>query len=107
VRREVVDLVGEERASIGGFRIYTSIDQDLQKAAEEAISKRMAEVEKRPGYEHQTFAQFRAIISDYRARLKRGEIDPATPKPMPEYLQAAAMMIDNKGRQHPRHGGRA
>ena len=96
VRREVVDLVGEERASIGGFRIYTSIDQDLQKATEEAVSKRLAEVEKRPGYGHQTFAQFRAILSDYRARLKRGEIDPATPKPLPEYLQAAAMMIDNK-----------
>jgi membrane carboxypeptidase/penicillin-binding protein len=96
VRREVVDLVGEERASIGGFRIYTSIDQDLQKAAEEAVSKRMAEVEKRPGYEHQTFAQFRAIMTDYRARLKRGEIDPATPKPLPEYLQAAALMIDNR-----------
>jgi penicillin-binding protein 1A len=96
VRREVVDLVGEERASIGGFRIYTSIDQDLQKATEEAVSKRMAEVEKRPGYEHQTFAQFRAILADYRARMKRGEIDPATPKPLPEYLQAAALMIDNK-----------
>ena len=96
VRREVVDLVGEDRASIGGFRIYTSIDQDLQKVAEEAVSKRMAEVEKHPGYEHQTFAQFRAIMTDYRARLKRGEIDPATPKPMPEYLQAAALMIDNK-----------
>jgi membrane carboxypeptidase/penicillin-binding protein len=96
VRREVVDLVGEERASIGGFHIFTSIDQDLQKAAEEAVSKRMAEVEKHPGYEHQTFEQFRAIMTDYRARMRRGEIDPATPKPLPEYLQAAALMIDNK-----------
>lgn len=96
VRREVVDLVGEERASIGGFRIYTSIDQDLQKSAETALNKHMAEVEKRPGYEHQTFAQFRSIIADYRGRMKRGEIDPATPKPVPEYLQAAALMVDNK-----------
>ncbi len=96
VRREVVNIVGEERASIGGFRIYTSIDQDLQKTTETALSKQMAEVEKRPGYEHQTFEQFRSIISDYRARMKRGEIDPSTPKPMPEYLQAAALMIDNK-----------
>lgn len=96
VRREVVDIVGEERASVGGFRIYTSIDQDLQKVAEESISKRMAEVEKRPGYEHQTLAQFRAIMDDYRGRMKRGEIDPATPRPLPEYLQSAAIMIDNK-----------
>jgi penicillin-binding protein 1A len=96
VRREVVDLVGEERASVGGFRIFTSIDQDLQKTAETALSKHIAEVEKRPGYEHQTLAQFRAIISDYRGRLKRGEIDPTTPRPKPEYLQVAALMIDNK-----------
>lgn len=96
VKREVVDLVGEERASIGGFRIYTSIDQDLQKTAETALNRHLAETEKRPGYEHQTYEQFRGIISDYRARLKRGEIDPTTPKPVPEYLQAAALMIDNK-----------
>lgn len=96
VKREVVDLVGEERASIGGFRIYTSIDQDLQKTAETALNRHLAETEKRPGYEHQTYEQFRGIISDYRARMKRGEIDPATPKPVPEYLQAAALMIDNK-----------
>lgn len=96
VKREVVDLVGEERASIGGFRIYTSIDQDVQKTAENALNKHLAETEKRPGYEHQTYEQFRSIITDYRARMKRGEIDPATPKPVPEYLQAAALMIDNK-----------
>jgi len=96
VRREVVDIVGEERASIGGFQIYTGIDQDLQKAAELSLNKHLAELEKRPGYEHQTMAQFRAILTDYRARLKRGEIDPSTPKPLPEYLQAAALMIDNK-----------
>lgn len=95
VRREVMDLVGEERASIGGFRIYTSIDQDLQKIADESVSKHMAEVEKRPGYEHQTYAQFHAILNDYRARMKRGEIDPTTPRPVPEYLQASALMIDN------------
>lgn len=95
VRREVVDLVGEDRASIGGFRIFTSIDQDLQKTAEDALNKHLAEVEKRPGYEHQTFAQFRSVITDYRARLKRGEIDPATQRPKPEYLQGAVLMIDN------------
>lgn len=96
VRREVMDLVGEERASIGGFHIFTSIDPDLQKGAENALGRHLAEIESRPDYKHQTFAQFRSIISDYRSRLKRGDIDPATPRPMPEYLQAAALMIDNR-----------
>ncbi len=96
VRREVMDLVGEERASIGGFHIFTSIDPDLQKGAENALGRHLAEIESRPDYKHQTFEQFRSIISDYRSRLKRGDIDPATPRPMPEYLQAAALMIDNR-----------
>lgn len=96
VRTEVMNLVGEERAAIGGFKIYTSIDQDLQRKTEESIQKHLKAVEQREGYEHQTFEQYRGIISDYRARLKRGEIDPATPKPKPEYLQGAAIVMDNK-----------
>ncbi|MBL9133410.1 MAG: transglycosylase domain-containing protein, partial [Verrucomicrobiaceae bacterium] len=96
VRQEVMNLVGEDRAAIGGFKIYTSIDQELQKKAEEAVQKHLTAVEKRQGYEHQTFEQFRGIISDYRARLKRGEIDPSTPRPKPEYLQGAVVVMDNK-----------
>lgn len=96
VREEVMNLVGEERAAIGGFKIYTSIDQELQKKAEEALQKHFTEIEKRPGYEHQTFQQFRGIISDYRNRLKRGEIDPSTARPRPEYLQGAVVVMDNK-----------
>ena len=96
VRTEVMNLVGEERASIGGFKIYTSIDQDLQRKTEESMQKHLKAVEQRQGYEHQTFEQYRGIISDYRARLKRGEIDPTTPKPKPEYLQGAAIVMDNK-----------
>jgi membrane peptidoglycan carboxypeptidase len=96
VRHEVMNLVGEERASIGGFRIFTSIDQNLQKKTEEAVQKHLATIEQRSGYEHQTFEEFRGIISDYRARLKKGEIDPATPRPKPEYLQGAAIVMDNK-----------
>jgi membrane carboxypeptidase/penicillin-binding protein len=96
VRQEVVNLVGDERAAIGGFKIYTSINQELQKKAEEAMQKHLTVVEQRAGYEHQTFEQYRRIIGDYRTRLKRGEIDPATPRPSPEYLQGAVVVMDNK-----------
>jgi len=96
VREEVVALVGEERASIGGFKIYTSIDKDLQKAAEDAVKARLAVVEKRQGYEHQTHEQFKAILADYRVKMTKGLLDPATPRPKPEYLQGAAMVMNNK-----------
>jgi membrane peptidoglycan carboxypeptidase len=107
VRTEVMNLVGEERASIGGFKIYTSIDQDLQRKTEESMQKHLKPVEQRQGYEHQTFEQYRGIISDYRARLKRGEIDPTTPKPKPEYLQGRRHCHGQQGWQHARHGRRS
>lgn len=96
VRQAVVKMVGEERAAIGGFQIYTTIDPALQKASEESVNKRLAEVEKRPGYEHQTYAQFRTLMSAWKSRLASGQINPATPRPRPEYLQGAALVIDNR-----------
>lgn len=95
VRQEVMSLVGDERAAIGGFRIYTSIDRDLQRSAEESVKTRLAEVEKRPGYEHQNYQQFKSIFNDYRTKLTKGLIPPDSPRPKPEYLQGAAMVMDN------------
>ncbi|MCB1227884.1 MAG: transglycosylase domain-containing protein [Verrucomicrobiales bacterium] len=95
VRREVVDRLGEEKAAIGGFQIYTSIDKELQQTAEQAVQARLLEVEKHEGYEHQTHAQYKALMKDYRSKLNDGLISPSEPKPAPEYLQGAALVIDN------------
>ncbi len=96
VRRVLVEHVGEDRAAIGGFQIYTSIDKNLQRAAEEAVRRRLAEVEQRPGYAHQTYDQFKTVMKDYRDKLRRGVISPDEPKPAAEYLQAASLAIDNE-----------
>ena len=95
VREEVMDILGEERAAVGGFRIYTSIDKDLQNAAQEAIREHLAEIEKREDWEHETYDQFRMVMSEYRDKMKKSLIHPDTPKPKPEYLQAAALAVDN------------
>lgn len=95
VRRVLVEQVGEDRAAIGGFQIHTTIDKNLQRVAEEAVRRRLAEVEQRQGYSHQTYEQYKAIIADYRDKLRRGIISPEEPKPVPEYLQGAAMVIEN------------
>lgn len=96
VRQEVVSLVGEERAAIGGFQIYTSIDKDLQKATEVAMKKRLAEVEARQGYEHQTYAQFRGVVSAWHEKKKKGQLSAEeASRPLPEYLQGAAIVMDN------------
>jgi penicillin-binding protein 1A len=97
VRQEVVSQLGEERATVGGFKIYTSIDKELQTKTEMAVKARLAEIEKRQGYEHQTYDQFRAIITDWRKQVSATKGDAApTPRPKPEYLQGAALVLDNR-----------
>ena len=95
IRQQVVKLVGEEGALGGGFKIYTTLDRALQKSAEEAVHKRLENVENQKGYPNQTFAQFHAILDAYKKKLVAKAIAPGTPLPQPDYLQAAVLMIDN------------
>ena len=95
VRRQVMQIVGEDRAATGGFSIYTSIDPQIQKAADKAVQQRLAEVEARPGYQHETYVQYRGILTDFRKKLGNREIAPETAKPRAQYLQGSALVIDN------------
>jgi penicillin-binding protein 1A len=96
IRQQAMKIIGEDESVVGGFQIYTTIDRQLQKTAEEAVRKRMADVEKGPGYPNQTYDQYHAILDDYRRKLSAKAISPDTPKPQPEYLQSAVLMIDNR-----------
>lgn len=96
IRQQAIDIIGEEAAQIGGFNIYTSIDGQLQRAAEAAVKKRMEEVESTPGYKHQTYSYYRALLEEYRRRINDKSIPEDTPKPQPEYLQTAVLAIDNR-----------
>ena len=70
--------VQAERAGIavstGGFRIYTTLDPALQRAAVQALADGTSEVERRPGYRNPTYASH-----------AKGSID---------YLQGAVVAID-------------
>ena len=96
VRAEVVKMIGDEAAEAGGFKVYTTVDRQLQKAAEESVKKRLADIENRRGYPHQTYAKYHAVLDDYRKKLNSKAIAPDTPAPPPDYLQAAVLMIDNR-----------
>ena len=67
-----------ERANVpvstGGFRIYTSLDPHLQRAANSALVEGLDAVEAMPGYRHTKFAQ--------------------RPKGSADYLQGAVVAID-------------
>ena len=96
IRQQAEKIIGEEGSQVGGYNIYTSIDRQLQEAAKQAVATRLAAVESQKGYVNQTFAQYRALIDDYRKKISSKAISPETPRPQPEYLQASALVIDNR-----------
>jgi penicillin-binding protein 1A len=90
VRQQAISSLGYERAMNGGFRIYTTIDTAMQREAEKALSRRLDQVENRPGYANQTFAQFQ---SRFQTRPPKPGDSNTVP---PDYLQGAVLALDNK-----------
>lgn len=82
IRRDLEIILEEENIELGGLTIITTIDQRLQKIAEEAIDKKLRQTERLPGYQHQTRAGWQNI-----AKESRGE---------PRYIQGSAVLIENR-----------
>ena len=72
-------VVDEDQSASGGMRVYTSIDPEVQKAAETALDTELAKIEQRPGYSHPKRAAF---ARDTRT----GDTT---------YLQGAVVVLDN------------
>ncbi|MEY2485105.1 MAG: penicillin-binding protein [Verrucomicrobiota bacterium] len=90
IRQQVIAAVGWDRAMNEGFRIHTTIDSDVQKAAEDSLRKSLERAEQHPGYKHQTYAE-------YAASFKKGKPNGAMANPpAPEYLQGAVIALDNE-----------
>ena len=90
IRQQVIAAVGWDRAMNEGFRIHTTIDADLQKAAEESLRKSLDKAEQHPAYNHQTYA-------DYAASFKKAKsANTVASLPPPEYLQGAIVALDNQ-----------
>jgi penicillin-binding protein 1A len=52
VRRELVERFGLERVLEGGLRVHTTLNSDMQQAAERAVEEGLQEIERRRGYAH-------------------------------------------------------
>jgi 1A family penicillin-binding protein len=90
IRQQVIAAVGWDRAMNEGFRIHTTIDANLQKAAEDSVRKHLDEAEQHPGYNHQTYAEYAA---NFRKAKSNGTMSGL---PAPEYLQGAVIGLDNE-----------
>jgi penicillin-binding protein 1A len=90
IRQQVITAVGWNRAMNEGYRIRTTIDADLQKAAEESLRKNLERAEQQPDYNHQTYAQYAANFGTAKSGGALGSQAP------PEYLQGAVIGLDNE-----------
>ena len=90
VRQALVERFGWERVYQGGLKVYTTIDMDMQKAAELQVAKSLEEIEKRRA-------------RDEAQRLRRVKGRPAEPPAQPP-LQAALVSMDPATGRRPGDG---
>lgn len=83
VRRDLDRLLEEREIQEGGLVVHTTLNRELQRAAEQHLENRLREIEKQPGYKHTSKASFDQGW-DGNSELT------STP-----YLQAALSVIDN------------
>jgi len=81
VRQMLVEKFGWERVYQGGLKVYTTIDLDMQQAAERHVSTSLAEIEKR-----------RARAEERRTRASKAPSEAAPPAG--PALQAALVAMD-------------
>ena len=82
VYRELQGLVSQDDIDDGGLRIYTSLDPELQRTAEQAVDDWLTQVENKPDYKHPK-------KSGFSSQSRAAEEETA-------YLQGAVVAIDNR-----------
>lgn len=93
VRTTLIDLIGFEKASGGGYRVHTTVDSQLQEAAEKSLRARLDAMEKiDPAYKQETQEQYSKKL---QAFLATGKTIESKDCPLPAYLQGALIAIDN------------
>ena len=96
--QEMVERYGKEQAYTGGYKVYTSINSHLQRAAQHAVIENLLSYDKRHGY--------RGAVSSLRPELKPNEQQPElTIKSLDEILLMTSEEISTKlasiARYHP------
>jgi len=92
VAQQVAKLVGRDNAVSDGYRIYTTIDPDLQKAAEKALREQLEEAERHEGFKGQTAAEYDV---EFKQHQKQVAADESGTLALPDYLQGGVVVLDN------------
>ena len=94
IRQHAIKALGFDRAMNGGYRIETTLDSNMQRAAERTTRDFLSQIESAPGYSHPTFAKYHDTTKDIEDAINRGNM--AVKMPEPKYIQGAALALDNK-----------
>ena len=94
VAQQVEKLVGHDSAVSDGYRIFTTIDLELQKKSELAMRERLSAIERHEGYEHPLFDEYDRV---FKIRAAKPAVPGAEPEtfPLPDYLQGSAVVLEN------------
>ena len=82
ILRDLEVILEKENIELGGLSITTTIDLRIQRKGEEALDKKLREVERLSGYQHPTRAAWREA--------------PAEKRKEPAYIQGAAVVVENR-----------
>ncbi|HYR57930.1 MAG TPA: transglycosylase domain-containing protein, partial [Chthoniobacteraceae bacterium] len=92
VAQQVIAQFGRDAAISDGYRIYTTIDGELQRKAEKALRDQLDRAERHEGFEHQTYAQYDQLFKAHQRKQANGDADSLA---APDYLQGSAVVIEN------------
>jgi len=81
IKRDIERHLDKKYIKQGGLKIITTIDKDLQEAAERHLNSKLSEIERRPGYRHNTRSNWQSTPSEQRKT--------------PDYLQGAIVAVEN------------
>ncbi len=91
----ILEQQGYEGIGGKGFKVFTSIDAAIQRAAESSIASRLTQIEALPDYPkppaRETPTQFAKLLADLRASGS-----PSPKPPQPNYLQGATLVLENQ-----------
>jgi penicillin-binding protein 1A len=82
IRTDLELILQQERIELGGCEITTTIDLRVQERGEEALEKKLREVERMSGYSHPTHDAWRRLPREARGT--------------PNYIQGAAVVVENR-----------
>src|SRR5580704_1685374 len=82
IYRDLQGIVSQDAIDSGGLRIYTSLDPDLQRTAEQATDSLLTQLENKPSYNHPKKSDFTE-----QSRAAGEQVS---------YLQGAVVAMDNR-----------